>query len=121
MLFTGWALSQMAKGPDESMMSQDASLKANSALNQLEGMKSDIERLLMITEALWIILKEEHGYTDDMLVQKVNEVDLKDGKLDGKVAAKGPAECPKCHRKVLSRSNQCLFCGEVIKKELFER
>jgi hypothetical protein len=121
MLFTGWALSQMALSSGESMLNQDASSKASTALTKVDAMKSDIERLLMITEALWIILKEEHGYTDDMLVQKINEVDLKDGKLDGRVAPNGPAECPQCHRKVVSRSNQCLFCGEVIKKSLFER
>jgi hypothetical protein len=121
MLFTGWAFNKAVQNSYESMSNQDASSKASHALGEVEAIKNDIERLLMITEALWIILKDVHGYTDEMLVQKINEVDLQDGRLDGRVAQSPPEECPQCHRKVVSRKNRCLFCGEQIVRGPFTR
>jgi hypothetical protein len=39
--------------------------QARNVRTDLEFVRCDIERLLMIAEALWSILKEKHGYTDD--------------------------------------------------------
>lgn len=85
------------------------------------SLESQVERLLMITEALWDILKEQHGYTNDELMRRVALIDLKDGKLDGKVARTGPAQCPKCQRVLNRRHMQCIYCGEQIVQDPFGR
>ncbi|HYF52241.1 MAG TPA: hypothetical protein VEJ63_22730 [Planctomycetota bacterium] len=85
------------------------------------SLEFQVERLLMITEALWEILKEKHGYTNDELMKRVALIDLKDGKLDGKVARTGPTQCPKCQRVLNRRHLQCIYCGEQIVQDPFGR
>ena len=68
-----------------------ARLRAIGVEGKLDAVTFDIERLLMITEALWMLLKKEHGYTDDVLLQRIREIDLRDGELDGRVAVRPPA------------------------------
>jgi len=89
-----------------------ANRTANDALRQGELLQCDVEKLFMLTEALWTILKEKHGCTDAELVRRVNEIDLRDGRLDGKVANETVApDCTHCGRKIIGNRPVCLYCG----------
>jgi hypothetical protein len=81
----------------------------------------DVEKLFMITEAIWDILKEKHGYSDDDLVRMVQNIDLRDGVLDGKVAKEPKPPCAKCGRTLLGKHPVCLYCGAVSVRDPFER
>jgi len=81
----------------------------------------DIEKLFMITEALWILLKQQHGYTDEQLVEMIYDIDLRDGQLDGKVAKPPSPPCEKCGRILMGRHPVCLYCGAVAVRGPFER
>jgi hypothetical protein len=97
---------------------ESVSPTTNDVRAQNEFIQCDVEKLFMITEALWTILKEKHGCTDAELVQRVQEIDLRDGKLDGKVAKVKP-DCPKCGRKLMGKRPVCLYCGaEVARVDL---
>ncbi|MBE7463713.1 MAG: hypothetical protein HS116_09430 [Planctomycetes bacterium] len=87
----------------------------------LARLEHDVERLLMISEALWEILKQHHGYSDDDLMRRVAQIDLKDGKLDGKVAKTQPVQCPRCTRTINRRHSICIYCGEQIVQHPFQR
>src|SRR5712675_2186533 len=75
-----------------------AQATARQAKTETELMRHDIDRLLMITEALWTFLKKEHGYSDEELVEAITQIDMRDGVLDGKVAKTLPPPCPNCGR-----------------------
>ena len=97
---------------------ESVSRAATDVRAQNEIIQCDVEKLFMLTEALWTILKEKHGCTDAELVQRVQEIDLRDGKLDGKVAKVNP-DCPKCRRKLMGKRPVCLYCGaEVARVDL---
>jgi hypothetical protein len=98
-----------------------AESKARVAQTEIELLRCDIERLLMITEALWGILKEQHGYEDAELIKRVMEIDRRDGKLDGRVAPAPPSSCPKCGRTLERKRAVCLYCGQLIARDPFER
>ena len=87
----------------------------------VELMEYDIERLLMITEALWGLLKEQHGYTDADLIQRVASIDARDGRIDGRVAASPPRPCPHCGRIVERKRPRCLYCGHMVPMDPFAR
>ena len=99
----------------------EAREKAQDAATQVGFMKQDIERLLMITEALWMLLQRAHGYTEDDLKNLINEIDLRDGSLDGRVTKKETLECPSCHRVVTARQLKCIYCGQLLQQEPFAR
>ena len=84
-------------------------------------LQAEIERLLMITEALWNILKEKNGLEDQELLKCLVEIDMRDGRLDGRVASTPPEPCPKCQRIVAKGSVRCMYCGEPLLMNPFAR
>lgn len=95
--------------------------QARSVRTDIAFLRTDIERLLMITEALWGILKEKHGYTDEDLTNRVTEIDRRDGRVDGRVAQSPPGTCPRCNRTLERKRPYCLYCGQAIAWDPFER
>ena len=121
-LFIAGAVQQMARANRAQTTGEMASRAASEVRIKNESMQFDIEKLFMITEALWEILKQQHGYTDDQLVEMIQEVDLRDGKLDGKVAKSG--ERPIYHawgRTLIRNQISCLYCGADAPQQPFER
>ena len=87
----------------------------------IEEMKAEIERLYFITEALWRILKEKHGLDENEIVRQITMIDLEDGKLDQRKAKTPPKPCPKCGRVLGKQRAKCMYCGELIAVNPFER
>ncbi|MGH7163193.1 MAG: hypothetical protein ACREID_06900, partial [Planctomycetota bacterium] len=67
---------------------------------------------------LWTLLKERLGLTDEQLAARMNELDLSDGALDGKVRRTG-VSCPNCKRTISRRLPRCMYCGKEIVHEPF--
>ena len=84
-------------------------------------LRADVERLYFVTEALWRILKEKHALDDDEIIRQVTMIDMEDGKLDGRKSKQPPQPCPKCGRVLSKQRASCLFCGELIAVNPFER
>jgi len=49
------------------------------------------------------------------------QIDLRDGRLDGRVATTPPEPCPKCLRIVAKGSVRCMYCGEPLAMNPFAR
>ena len=118
-LFIGMAARSMARATQSELAGERATVVAEQARTQVEQMQVDINRLMLCTQALWEMLKEEHGYTEDQLVKRITEIDMRDGKLDGKVAAQGPVACPKCGRANTRKRVACLYCGTLLPQDPF--
>ena len=88
---------------------------------QNEAIMCDVEKLLMVTEALWTFIKREHGLKEEDLITMVEDIDLRDGKLDGKVAKQENPDCPHCGRKLMRNNSICIYCGAVVSRSPFER
>jgi methionyl-tRNA synthetase len=68
------------------------------------------ERLTLVVEAMWEILKRE-GYTDADLEAEITSVkERRDGDA---VAAKG-YPCPKCGARIAGGRNMCQYCGHHV-------
>ena len=94
---------------------------AEDARRHSENLARDFERLFLIVEALWEIVKEQNNLNDDHLVNLIDEIDGRDGKVDGKKAKSVRPDCPNCGRKIIGHNKSCLWCGAAIKPELFSR
>ncbi len=90
-----------------------------SSLQHIERITNSVDdrlsRLTLVCEAMWLLLKERTDLTEEDLIRKVTELDLKDGVLDGKLnrnVARGQMEkCPECGAAISKKFNRCLFCG----------
>jgi hypothetical protein len=71
------------------------------------------ERLRLVTVALWKLLKDHTGLTEADLRRYVMDVDLLDGKADGKIDRnKGIINCESCNRRIKRSALVCVYCGE---------
>ena len=122
-LFISGTAMQIADADHAERTANRAERIASDVRTNNESIQFDIEKLFMITEALWIILKEQHGYDDEHLVHMIRDIDLRDGKLDGKVAKSAERlSCPKCGRSIIRRKARCLYCGAAApQQQPFER
>jgi hypothetical protein len=79
-----------------------------------------VNRLSLICQAMWELVREKTSITDQQLADKILEVDLRDGQTDGKIAPV-MIECPNCHKPTNSRRPTCVSCGvELKRKHQFE-
>ncbi len=99
-----------------------AQASARETKTEVEFLRQDIDRLLMLTEALWTLLKQQHGYTDEVLANLVKEIDLRDGRLDGKSGTVSPPmPCPACGKINSGKRSVCIYCGKPLPVPLFAR
>lgn len=91
------------------------------ARTNVELLKHDVDRLLLISQALWMLLKKEHGYTDDVLTDLITKIDSGDGKVDGRAVKDPPVQCPNCKRANSPTRPFCIYCGQPLKPNPFSR
>ncbi len=69
-----------------------------------------IDKLLLINMAMWSFMEEKLGLNEAQLAERVRQIDLRDGTLDGR-PPQTAAVCDKCHRPMSRRHLRCLYCG----------
>lgn len=59
---------------------REARTSAREAMREVEELRKDVDRLLLINEALWRIVRERLECTDEDLVRRIQDIDLEDGR-----------------------------------------
>jgi hypothetical protein len=88
--------------------SRTASLDSGIS-NRLEKLESKFDQLSLINEALWEILKKDKAWTDQVLINEVQEVI----KLRV-VRAKSKLKCNKCGMSNPKTKASCIYCGDDL-------
>lgn len=114
-----WELHQNHRIADARSAGRRGEQKAEDAIHLLHRLSDRVDRLTLINMALWSLLKERTGLSEEDLAQRIQEIDLADGQLDGKVRVQIQM-CPHCQRTLSQKHNRCLFCGyEPEQKDAF--
>lgn len=79
-------------------------------IKRLEAM---VQKLSLVNRAMWELVRDNTSLTDQHLLDKVEEIDLRDGKRDGKVGTPQKATCMKCGKVLQRGQNKCLYCGTI--------
>lgn len=115
---TFWPLRGDIEGGAIRAESESAAANARRARQSADELELRLERAMLANEAMWSLLREKLNLTDVDLAQRINELDLADGTLDGK-ARKCAVSCPKCQRAIARRFNKCMYCGQMVVQDPF--
>ncbi|MFQ5491149.1 MAG: hypothetical protein ACE5GE_10535 [Phycisphaerae bacterium] len=110
-----WALNSVAAV----QAAGSASRKAGEAKSSAAEVEAKCDRALLVCEALWTILRDKLNVSEEELVQRVNDIDLTDGRLDGKVRKANAHACPGCGRTIAKRFPKCMYCGQEVVHDPF--
>lgn len=94
-------------------MNQGGGKAPPAGVSQSERMRVELDRMFLIVEALWLLLKEKHGYSDDELTAKIVDLDLSSGRLDNRRPTREVGNCTKCNRRLMRNKKYCVYCGEI--------
>ncbi len=95
----------------ESINAAQSASGQNVAANQMQHLIREHNELRLVCAALWSMLKQKSGCTDEELVAAIEEADMRDGVKDGQMTSQKTA-CPKCGRTLLTkRRDKCSWCG----------
>lgn len=72
--------------------------------------------MALVMRAMWELLVERLGLTEDDLIRKVEEIDRRDGVVDGRLGRTSVA-CPNCKRVNLRTRELCLYCDRPLPVE----
>ncbi|MCP5474399.1 MAG: zinc ribbon domain-containing protein [Rhodanobacteraceae bacterium] len=86
--------------------------RANSELEQL---RIDLDRLSLVCRAMYSLLQESAGLSDQDLLRRVDEIDAQDGSLNGRVRA-AVRPCPGCGRACSPKQRFCLYCQHPLER-----
>lgn len=75
-----------------------------------DELEERLDKLTLICHAMWELLRDRAKMSEADLMEKVQQLDLRDGVPDGKVTAR-VSQCPKCDRTMSPRHKKCLYCG----------
>jgi hypothetical protein len=108
-----WDLSQQQQISSVRDSVHDAKLRANEGIHLTGEVEERVERLALLCQSMWELLSERCQVTKNDLLKKVLEVDLRDGRENGKMDER-VIECPRCKGKVASRRPKCILCGALL-------
>ncbi len=87
-----------------------AKTQARRAEDRSRDLEGRLEKLSLVCAAMWELFREKTGLTEEDLMSCVRQIDLADGRADGKVA-KTVSRCAKCDRVMSARHTRCIYCG----------
>lgn len=106
-----WDLHQQNRINEVSQRAADAHADLRERGADVERLQQRLDALVLANVAMWTLLRDKLGVSDADLERRVQELDLSDGQLDGKIRV-GPWNCPKCARPNAPRHARCLYCGD---------
>ncbi len=110
-MFTFHAVGVMANQVvDQARHAARARSKAERAEREADHLREKVDRLELVCAAMWSLLSEKTGATEQELMDRVEQVDLADGVADGKIG-RSRRSCPQCGRTLATRHRHCLYCG----------
>jgi hypothetical protein len=108
-----WDLLQQRQIGKARQSAAEAASTANRTQQGVDELERVVESLMLTCQAMWELLREQGKLSDEMLLKRMQEVDLRDGKQDGKMGGHA-LTCPACSRQNNMRHDRCMYCGTLL-------
>ena len=98
-----------------SIQSDLADTKKNSQKlsSRSDELQRQVDFLAMANQARFELVSAKLGITEGDVLERMKEIDGRDGKVDGKMAGITTL-CPQCGRIANTAKNNCIYCGALI-------
>lgn len=106
-----WELHQQNRINSAADQASRGESEAKRAAREVRDLQARIDALTLACTTMWSLMQTRFGMTDAEFGSRLREIDLRDGKLDGRIAPEIKS-CPKCQRTMSSRHARCLYCGD---------
>jgi len=90
-----------------------AKAKSERVESEMRSLRRQLDRVTLACQAMWELVRENSDITEQMLADRINEVDMRDGVADGKMGHQ-VLDCPSCGRKTSSKRGFCVMCGSPV-------
>ena len=107
---TGYVLGQ--HGAQSAKLASSNQARSGASSNDILDLNDRVDRLILVVDAMWSLL-EDAGYTDEQLVERIEQIDLSDGVADGKRRPEATT-CSNCEARVPGGFSACQFCGTPV-------
>ncbi len=97
------------EGKETRRMVRRAREESRENQGELDQLRSQVDRLYLITEAMWFVMKEKLGTDDQRLGELVQDIDQRMDSFGG--TGRPPESCPQCARALSIRTGLCMYCG----------
>ncbi len=87
--------------------------KVRHGENEIARLQRHIDRMALVNQALYEIVRQRLGFDAEDLRRKIQEIDKRDGFENSKVKMP-PLTCPKCEAVSSPGSLKCVTCGAVL-------
>ena len=115
----GAARADSASATEASISAARSARMSRENAHEVESLEERVDKLILVCTSLWELLKERTDLSEEDLMTKVHEVDLRDGTADGKITV-GLQKCHKCGRTMAPKHRRCLYCGaEGLQQDAF--
>jgi hypothetical protein len=95
-----------------------AASEARSARRQVELMEDALGRHALIIRTLLSICEKKGLFNEPEFIKLMEEVDLSDGRLDGKYTPEAtPQVCPQCGKTNGRKAVTCMYCGADLPRD----
>ena len=111
-----WEIYQQGRIQAAQSQASRAEQKTYTVSEQVDRLEDKIDSLSLICQAMWELLSEHLTEPMEQLNEKVHEIDLRDGKLDGKMT-RIERTCAQCNRNLHVRHRRCMYCGHSMPQE----
>lgn len=117
MLNTVWDIFQhfqISEVKGEAENAKQLAITSGTGISHIQG---QLDTLVLANQAMWELFSKKLGVTESELVKRMNEIDLRDGKLDGKISKVQVIECDDCGHRIKKQRPNCYWCGAKVSTE----
>lgn len=106
-----WDLYQDERIANLNLETELARQAVGKSTENVTVLEAKLNRLELVCAAMHSLLQQKLGITDTELAARVKELDILDGKIDGRMKLP-PTTCPKCNRTISGHRGYCIYCGK---------
>lgn len=111
-----WNMYQRGQISEAKRDASDAKLEATLYQKKTDELERRLNTIALACQAQWELLRENTNLQDNDILEKMKEIDLRDGRSDGKISRR-PLPCKKCGRTINTANPKCMYCGAVTETQ----